>query len=946
MRQKILNHNQKSSYTESILHQFLSDLDVIFVFPTSFSSNLWMEKVLEILPAVAKERFIAWDVFKSNAIRSQQQNRQSIPSVLRKLFATDLIERNKEMVALNTPLLSSLITENYASEVSSFANWISSLFPSLSSWKKNFEKAVKEKSISSDGIDDDLLVLYNEYKKFLDDNNLFDPAWETPPFKDTGFKYVVFYPEILTDYCEYKEILKSAPQVTIISLDQEKESVFQPECTMYSNSRTELREMAVFIRNLVEQKKCNYTDIVISVPDMDNWGAYIMRELELFCIPAVLHTGKGLGEYGAGRFFSQIQQCVQQGFSFDSLKELLLNRHLPWKDKEAVDLLLQYGIDNCCLCSYTENEKNIDIWEKTFNADPKSYREQALYQEIKKNCNALCKANSFKNIQSAYFQFKQALFDETNFSVEADSILGQCISELAILIDIEENYADLTIKEHFAFFISTVLEKEYVPQELKVGVSVVPYKLAATAPAYCHIIPGGSQGELSAMFKQLNFLSQSKRQNMHLLDVDFSSAFIELYHRHSYGIVRFTCSEKNFTGYSVPHSYFIVKEEKKGRPESLEQCNSEDLFVQELLALKKYNEDFPLKKLAYWQKAGFNQWYEIASKSICNEKPIQDFSDSASIIKNKVQDINEGNKIMVSQVALNDYFICPRRWFFKRILKLQEPSTGAKLMQDAWVGTIYHDIINLYLSRYKDAKKVLEPPEINSLGQKYLSLENQHFLKEAVNQVISKYSASLLTKELLNAQNKAFYSVLHSFFCFFTEWLKGYTVVALEKELFSEKKTKTGKDCILFGRLDCVLVSADEQVLILDFKTNSLPSKKECFPDDNGVVSNFQMPMYVTLWENQTVKESVSKAAFVSIQKSEFIPIIGDFGGRKKGLNRDGAEGFEKLLEGFEARLDEYVTALETANFEQLTQISFQTCQDCSWKTLCRTTYTVSGEKV
>lgn len=937
-----MKNNKNCSVTEAILHQFLPDQDTIFVFPTNFAATLWMERVLEKVPAVSTERFIAWDLFKGSAIRSQQQNKQSIPSVLRKLFASNLIELNKNMVALNSPLLTSLITTEYAAEVSSFTNWIASLLPSLASWKKSFEKEINQQDFSEDGIDKDLLVLYEKYKEFLDANNLFDPAWETPPFKDTGFKYVVFYPEILTDYCEYKEILESAEQVKIVSLEQDDKIVSQTECTMYSNSRTELREMAVFIRDLVQQKKCKYTDIIISVPDMDNWGPYIMRELELFCIPAVLRTGKGLGYFGAGKFFSQVQQCVQQNFSFDSIKELLLNRQLPWKDKEAVELLIQYGIDNCCLCSYSDNDEMVDIWEKSFSVDSKSYREASLYEEIKKHCNALCKANSFKNIQSAYFQFKQALFDETKFSVESDSILGRCISELATLVDIEDNYS-LETKNCYDFFISTVLEKEYVPQEEMVGVSVVPYKLAATAPAYCHIIPGGSQRDLSALFKQLGFLSPAKRQALNLLDVDFSSAFIELYRVHSYGTVRFTCSEKTFTGYSVPHSALNVTEDKNGRPESLEQCHSEDLFVQELLSLKQYGEPFLLKQITQWQKNGFIQWSKIAKNLNSNEKSIQDFTDSKEEIQKRVYD---SKKVKVSQSALNDYFRCPRMWFFKRVLKLQEPSTEAQLMQDALEGTIYHDIINIYLRRYKTSKRPLDPPELNSQGQLQLSEENREFLKTTVCQVIKKYSASFLTKKLLAVQSKAFYTVLNSFLVYFTDWMKNYIVVSLEEELFFEKQTKNGNICLLHGRLDCVLSSQDDQDIILDFKTNSLPSKVSCLPDEKGVINNFQMPMYVSLWENHTGHGPVSKAAFVSIQKKEFVPIIGDFSNTKKGLNRESSDGFDAVLEAFENRLDEYVTAMETANFEYLTQVSYRTCQFCPWKTLCRSTYTVSGEKL
>ena len=91
--------NYNISKTEEILKEYISKPNTIFVFPTSVAAVSWAERLLEFVPAIAMERFIAWDVFKGDAIRSKQQNRTSIPSVLRKIFAQYLVVYNTKLLS-------------------------------------------------------------------------------------------------------------------------------------------------------------------------------------------------------------------------------------------------------------------------------------------------------------------------------------------------------------------------------------------------------------------------------------------------------------------------------------------------------------------------------------------------------------------------------------------------------------------------------------------------------------------------------------------------------------------------------------------------------------------------------------------------------------------------------------------------------------------------------
>ena len=83
---------------EELLLKEIKNLNSIFVFPTQTAAELWADRITLIssVKAVAMDRFIAWDRFKGENIRSTHQDKTSIPSALRTIFATNLIGENSK----------------------------------------------------------------------------------------------------------------------------------------------------------------------------------------------------------------------------------------------------------------------------------------------------------------------------------------------------------------------------------------------------------------------------------------------------------------------------------------------------------------------------------------------------------------------------------------------------------------------------------------------------------------------------------------------------------------------------------------------------------------------------------------------------------------------------------------------------------------------------------
>ena len=157
-----------------------------------------------------------------------------------------------------------------------------------------------------------------------------------------------------------------------------------PSVNFYKNSRAEIRSVAQYLRKMHDEKNISWSCMALSIPDIQTYTPYIERELSLYEIPFVLKSGQPLASFGAGSFFSLAQQCVQTDFSFDSIKKLLLNKDLPWKEEELNLSLIKFGQDNNCLCSYTYNGKTIDVWEQAFNTQPQEELLSTYYESLKK----------------------------------------------------------------------------------------------------------------------------------------------------------------------------------------------------------------------------------------------------------------------------------------------------------------------------------------------------------------------------------------------------------------------------------------------------------------------------------------------------------------------------------------------------------------------------------
>jgi hypothetical protein len=980
-----MDEDRGNNPVETILLENIDGPDSLFVFPTDIAVNYWADRLLVLRKggSIAMEKFIAWDTFKQESIRAQKQDKKSVPAVLRKIFVARLVRENAEAEKTGkTPLFASLLPPRYAYAGAAFVSWFAAILPQLGSW---FEKTsgipaalINEKNgaLAGEGMegdDRDLFTLAARYQQFLDGHGLFEPAWEKPPFDDVGKHCFIFFPESLLDYGEYAELLENSGHVTPVRIpaaaaDRPCDTFF------YANSRSEIAEAALYIRALHENHGVPFESMAVSMGNDSLYEPYVLREFANRNIPFARRAGKPLASYAAGRLFAAIADCASRDFAFDALAVLLLNSHLPWKNKDDIDQLINFGIENNCVASWREPDgqggegREIHVWEDAFKSPMGGREERAriFYETLRDSVEKLCRSLSFAELRNRYFAFRGKFFDMAACLPETDLVLSRCISELLSLIEIEQAFPDAVVPDPFAFFVEHLQEKNYLPQQDSSGVAILPYRTAAPAPNECHIVLGATQNGLSAVFPRLSFLSRAKRESLGLRDDDASEAFINLHKLNSRLPAAFFCARDAFSGHAIPHSLLNVTEKPRMRYGADKALSfAEDFFEAEQNFYRSLQNaetaDFPVR-LHHAQLQGFNAWASRGSSLPGgNGEAWEGKTALLNLIRERYAKNGEfPGKYSVSASSLGPYYNCALQWLFQRVLNLENVRIETNLMKEDAAGSLYHSILNRFFSALKEDSPGLSPLQNGALPREYDAL-----LAKSIDSALGDLpvifpgktpEVSALTTRLFRAEKKNIRENMETFLAAFLRYFAGYRVVE------SETSWKLEKDSFyLNGTVDCVLEDRREnsetpgEMTIVDFKLYTLPDREACDATGDGGLLNFQLPLYMTLAEEKGEK-TIGSAVFFSIIQAKPLALFGVIDNRETGRpeprerdrilragDSDPDSRFQLIMQEFWEKIERYVAEIKSGNFSTISG-SFAKCVSCGYNTVCRAAYRVRGE--
>ncbi|AEJ18236.1 PD-(D/E)XK nuclease family protein [Gracilinema caldarium] len=954
----------KSSLQE-LLYSYLDNRNAVFVFPSAVPAQFWARRLCETTQKpVALERFIAWDEFKEQCLSAHQSEKRPANSLIRMLFTSHLLEENAKEATSGTPLFAELLPPSYASDYTPFIGHISSMLPSL----KIIIERTSEITFKTDTYIRDLRILFHRYSDFLASHNLYEPDWIRSPFQDHGRHWILILPDLTDDWESYENELSSQQSVFIfmvkdIQIDEHLHAVnrvsicgstlekspeesyertsnllikIKQSLLQFPSWREEIRYVANLLAQLVHSKTLSIEEIVLSIPNLENYAEELSLECKLRGIPISIRQGKALTDQSGGRLFPLLQDCYQTHWSYRAMKNLLTDQSLPWKEPQLIQQLLNFGLEYRCLSGYKNNNRITDVWLETFKhileaniGTPFSIIDlKQFYQQLQRDISDVVNAHNFTELRTKLILFAGNHFDRERINPDTDKVYARAMEELARLIETEEHLADCSTGKAFPLFLAHLKTTTYVYQSDIEGIAVYPYRVAAGIAPTLHIVMNVTQDGASVIVDPAPFLREDRKKSLECVSRDRSKAFIDAYSLSS--IIVYTAPDRGVTGHTIPHQALTSENQIQCKGETEAPLLKDSYRLEELGTGLEASAPYTIQQLA-WKRSQQSYRPYVLSQDI-RKAPIDEavLRDTMYTRLTTKRDPNH-----ISPTDINQFITCPHQWLLTRGLAIREPQLEIETIGQKEIGILYHAILEAFFNHLQETP-----------GRRIRASEIENY-----NRILK----TIIKDKIADQQNEegAFQESVYEMLF---QRIKENLIIYLTNEIptldscsvlgseYHLRRHYPELDIYLAGTADLILMDTEGQLIIIDFKTNNAPKKRELWLDSSGMVSNFQIAAYIKMAEQQ-LKTTVSRAAFYSIEQRMNVKVIDPEGPSKKNtILPVKRTDYEPVLTKLDETLALMVDYLKIGNYPVVHPANRGICTSCPVKAVCRINFS-GGDK-
>ncbi|MDR2149987.1 MAG: PD-(D/E)XK nuclease family protein [Spirochaetaceae bacterium] len=936
---------------ENIL-AWIEDTAVHFVFPSAVVARFWAEcSVRASGKPLALQRFSAWDDFKITTLSRKEPEQYPANRALRLIFASDLLRSNATQTG---SFLHEYINPDYAESYSSFAAPLAALLPSLQSIAERIDAQQAQ-----DDYFQDLLLIKERYQGFLQENKVYEPSWNKAPFHaQAGTRWLLFFPELCEDWYEYREELQNAEDVQIIRLDSLEAPVLKAQQEQalaqilgaykrrfihFPFSGDEYRWLVLTVRRLLDEAHLHYEDISITLTD-ETEPERLIQAFRLHDIAVEFHHKKPLPEHPAGRIFTHLAECRGKRWSYQSLKNLLLDKAFPWKDTQLINALLEAGIHYRCVSNFTEKHLEYDTWDRslweestqTFDGIPVPKIKQ-FYRRLKKSIESLLNARTFSELRGSWYAFETTYFDSSALSQSQETvhIIKEIMKALNQLIAMEDRFPTLLSgmekrRSCFPVFQSYLQQTAVTGKTDQHAIALYGYKVAAGIGTPVHFIINVNQNDATVLYTGgAAFLREDRRTMLALQNRDMSSEFIRAYSRMTPFVI-FTVSKRTFSGVMIPHS----KLSEEGLEELPFNEKLHDYYEEEWSS--SFRQMLPLVRPTEAQKRGWDAYTKLKAQEGDTDFRHERIADKAlkAALKRRLGKQKyfftkaearkeEPERFSIAPTDLNEYILCPFKWLLERGLAIQEKQTDIETINQKDLGILYHAILEEFFTRLKSSHSRFRAEDIAEYTANYLSPVIKEVLLDA------EHKEGFFQKSLYAILENRIKSALLYYLENDKETLNGAEIVGAEYPLH---KTYPEYDCMLSGIADLIMCNEDGNYTIVDYKTGSIPTKKEIsLAADEAFPKNIQMASYIAMLE-QGGQKTVHAAHFYSLNKRTFNYVI-------KGGDLTSRQDYEPAVKAVDTVFELLCLALEHGDYRVPNPPDRKLCMRCAVAPVCRILY-------
>jgi hypothetical protein len=920
---------------EEVLRPLLRDRSVRFVFPSEVCAEAWLARALRFEDgprALEAERFLGWDRLKEKA--ADRSEKPPVDDSIRRIFAARALADNEK-----TPFLSSILPRQYAGEWKSFAGYVSARLPTLGA----LPAALRAAGIQGNGTGSgdarlsDWIALRERYEAFLGSIGRFEPSFAPRELRELPGTTIIFFPELIEDFDQYRAALSSCPSVRLVDLPPNAPEV---ELRRPETALAELRETLSEIGSLLDggegKEPMEAADIAITVAGLERYRPYLEREASLLSVPLALRSGASLAATPGGRLFAAMRDTASSDFSFDTLRDLLLSPAWPWKDSNMVGkAIIREGMKLHAIAGWPESggpgEKRriVDAWERSLSGKNRSW-----YLVLRSKIRDITGAKDFAGLLKSYNVFKTEFLSPAGEAWDegADLTLARCIVELEKLVRAQDE-TKLDAPDAFGLFMRVLESTQYVSAKGQAGVSVYDWRVGAGIQPKRHFILHASQEALVARYRGFDFLGEDLREKLGS-DRDAAGDFIEAYAR-SGESVSFSCPLAGFDGEEAAHGSLVSLSRGEDTEGGTRAANADSGYREEALWLSgKGSAPFRLHKAQRDGLAAAEAAHAVVSGEGAYLEPMTAAKAASRLVRP-----GESN-MSLDATAIDYYRSCSYAYLYLRLLGAGPEASGISFVDAFFLGDVYHAALEALFSRIKAEDGRFRPERVDAyrgflgscLGEAFGRLAEKRgafvaVVLEAYRGRLEAYLSGLLETELERFPNLG--------------------ICALEEELelaypvFAQSGPGS-MGVVLRGRIDRISRS-DKGAVIVDYKKGRIPERSQVAPDESGSIAEAQIPCYLRLVTSSG--EELDSAWYISIEGNDRLPsgsavrAFGDLDAKGKG-SYVGREELEGLLASFDASLGETVRGIAAGSYPLAPKDTQKdACRDCGARGICRERY-------
>jgi hypothetical protein len=900
---------------EEILRPALRDRGVRFVFPSEICAESWLAEALRMgVGAIEADRFLGWDKLKEAAAR--EDGRPASDDYLRKIFSASLLAENAA-----SPFLASILPPAYADLWQPFAGYLASRLPALARLPSALRAVGRSSSRDGDPAAADWMEVRRRYEAFLGGIGRFEPSYEPHSLRALEGRTIVFFPELIEDFEEYRSALEAAPSVRLVGLpaagSTERVPLRRPE-TALAELRQTLAEVGELLDSGLEAER-----IAITVANLSRYRPYLEREATLLSVPIALRSGESLASTSGGRLFVAMRDACSSGFSYDALRDLALSPAWPWADPSFGRGMMAAGLRLHALASWSEKGKPVDAWERSLGGSLLSD-----YRRLKSRITAIASASDFKQLLKSYNSFKAEFLspEREDWEPGADLTLARCVVELQGLARAQAQ-SGLEVQGAFGLFMRALDSKPYVGAGASGGVPVYEWRVAAGICPDRHFILDASQDALSLPSRGFDYLGEALRKELNAAlradeARDSAPAFIAAYAQ-SGASVSFSCPQTGFGGDLAAHGFLV----SMSREEEEKEKGPRDDSYREEAAWLSGRGPAPTR-LHGTQARGLAA--ALAAPAQATAAPGGAFLQASTVALATRGLYREGDpRLGMDSSSMDHYSSCPYAYLYLRLLGAEPEPSGIAFADAIFIGEAYHAALGLLFERIGEADGSFRPER----AEAYRLLVGD-CLDEAFSRLASRRGA--FVGVVLEAYKGRLERYVENLVKVEAERFPSLEIVSIERELERDYPGLAG-GVALRGRIDRISRS-ERGAVVVDYKKGAFPSKARVAPDGAGAIAEAQIPCYLRLagaamaidsaWyvsiEGDAKREAGAAACAFGADKSAYVPL----------------EGLEPFLEAFDRALAETVDGILAGSFPLAPKESQKTaCANCGARGICRERY-------